>query len=190
MKSLGETSISKSAHERDAPEALFDRRLELVAEAIDLYHTYLHSYLFSLTHHWQDAQDLAQELWRHVLLHFPLEKIGQLGLLRRKAYQLFVDRYRSRRRRSEILTDELEDLDPAPPDREAFTQAEEAALKERFWAEYPGIDLTDTQKEALWQHARYGYTYEEIAERIGVPKSTIGDWIALGRKKLKEQLEG
>ncbi|MEO5958786.1 MAG: sigma factor-like helix-turn-helix DNA-binding protein, partial [Opitutaceae bacterium] len=47
-----------------------------------------------------------------------------------------------------------------------------------------GLDLTAPQKQVLWLHARYGFTYKEIETRLGIPASTIGDWIALGRERL------
>ena len=67
-------------------------------------------------------------------------------------------------------------------------EAGEASLRARFWSEYPDIDLTALQKEALWLHARYGFTFKEIEQRLGTSSSTIGDWIALGRKKLSEAI--
>ena len=64
---------------------------------------------------------------------------------------------------------------------DAYTDAEEIALKEKFWSEYPGIHLTGEQKEVLWLHARYGFTFAEIEEKTGVSSSTACDWVAHGR---------
>ncbi len=129
---------------------------------------------------------MLQDLWKHVLLHFDEDKIGALPLLRRKAYQLFIDHYRRQIRRGEILSDEMPDIAAPPAHFAAFTEDEEKGLRKRFWAEYPRIDLTEAQKEALWLHARYGFTCKEIGQRLNAPSSTVGDWIALGRKKLAE----
>jgi RNA polymerase sigma factor (sigma-70 family) len=170
----------------DTPEAAFERRLAAVTQAVDQYHAYLLDYLYRLTRQRQDAENLLQDLWRHVLLHFDEGKIGALPLLRRKAYQLFIDHYRRQVRRGEIISDEMPDIAAPPAHFAAFTDDEEKGLRKRFWAEYPKIDLTEPQKEALWLHARYGFTCKEIGQRLNAPSSTIGDWIALGRKKLAE----
>jgi DNA-directed RNA polymerase specialized sigma24 family protein len=165
-------------------DAAFERRVAAVSHAVDDYHRYLLDYLYRLTRQWQDAENLLQDLWRHVLIHFKEEQIHTLPLLRRKAYQLFVDHYRRQVRRGEVLSDELPEVPSEGAKLAAFTDEGEAALREKFWAEYPGLDLTDAQKEALWLHARYGFTFKEIESRTDVPASTVGDWIALARKKL------
>src|SRR6218665_931539 len=85
-------------------DAAFERRMEAVSQTVNAHHAYIRDYLFRLTHQWQDAENLIQELWSYVLLHFDEDKIGSLPLLRRKAYQLFVDHYRRLKRRSEVLS--------------------------------------------------------------------------------------
>ncbi len=164
---------------------VFERRLIAVTQSVDDYHTYLRDYLFRLTRQYQDAENLLQDLWRHVLLHFQEDQIHALPLLRRKAYQLFIDYYRRKARRGEILADELPEV-PAQRQAHAFTAEDESAFRDKFWSEYPGIELTSPQKEALWLHARYGFTCKEIETRLNVPASTIGDWIMLGRKRLSD----
>lgn len=180
-------AISGAGSAKEA-EAVFARRLELVSEAVDLYHEYLQGYLYRLTSQWQDAENLLQDLWQHVLLHFPEGHIRQLGILRRKAWQIFVDFHRSRKRRGEVLAEEMPEPETSTVSQEAYTQAEEKALRSSFWNGFPGIDLTDQQKEAVWMHARYGFTYKEIEERLGVPSSTVCDWVALARERLAGSL--
>jgi len=179
-------AMKPSTQSPQASEVAFEKRLAAVTEAVGNYHAYFVDYLYRMTRQRQDAENLAQDLWRHVLLHFDEDKIGALPLLRRKAYQLFIDHYRRQVRRGEILSDETPEIAVLPTRFAAFTDKEETGLKKRFWAEYPGIDLTETQKEALWLHARYGFTCKEIGQRLSAPASTVGDWIALGRKKLAE----
>lgn len=182
----------KPRRQRRAPpvrsDAEFERRKALVMRSVDLYQDYLMYDAYEKTRNWHDAENLMQDLWEHVLLHFREEYIGNLGILRRKLFQKFVDEYRYKKRRSEVLTDRPPE--PAEPSAaaEALTDAEEAALKVRFWEEYPDIALTDLQKQAVWLHARFGYTYQEVAQKIGVPKSTIGDWIAHARTELTRYL--
>jgi len=167
-------------------EQVFERRLAAVTQAVDDYHSYLLDYLYRLTHQWQDAENLAQDLWRHVLLNFDEDKIHSLPILRRKAYQLFIDHYRRMVRRGEVLSDEVPDMPTQATNFADFSDAEEEALKDKFWSEYPTVELSKQQKDVLWLSARYGFTYKEIAERSGIPASTVGDWVALGRKKLAD----
>lgn len=172
----------------ETADAVFERRLAAVTQAVDSYHTYLLDYLHRLTRQWQDAENLLQDLWRTVLMNFDEDKIGVLPLLRRKAHQLFIDHYRKLKRRGEVLADEIPETPVQGYGFSAITDEGEEALKARFWSEYPGIELTAQQKETLWLHARYGFTYKEIEERTGIAASTVGDWIVLGRKKLSEIL--
>jgi len=76
----------------------------------------------------------------------------------------------------------------APPVLASFTDEGESALRERFWTACPGIEPSERQKEVLRLHARYGYTCKEIEAMTGVPASTAGDWLALGRKRLAERI--
>lgn len=184
MKALAESE------QRDAAaEALFERRMALVMEAVDLHHTHLVDYLWRLTRQRQDAEDLTQNLWRYVLLHFPEGKITCLSLLRRKAYQLFVDHYRAAVRRREVLTDEVPDIPLTAPREAAYSETAEKELQGRFWSEFEGIELSAQQKEVLWLHARYGFTYQEIEARLGIASSTVGDWVHLGRQRLAAYLD-
>ena len=172
-----------------AAEAAFARRMARVMEAVNLHHTHLVDYLRRRTRDHHTAQDIAQDLWAYVVVHFPEDQIGNLSLLRRKSYQLFVDRYRAALRRRETITADLPDIALAAPRENHFSAAGEAELREKFWREFPGIELDAAQREVLWQHARYGFTIKEIAARTGVAPSTVGDWIQLGRARLGAYLE-
>ncbi|MFD2257707.1 RNA polymerase sigma factor [Luteolibacter algae] len=171
----------ETANTKEAREAVFERRKVAVKQSIDEYHGYLQNYLYGLTRQWQDAENLLQDLWQYVLLRFKEDQIGSLPLLRKKAYQLFIDHYRRMVRRGETLSDSPPEPVTRPMTPDAYTDAEEIALKEKFWSEYPGIDLTEEQKEVLWLHARYGFTFAEIEEKTGVSSSTACDWVAHGR---------
>ncbi|GHC13894.1 hypothetical protein GCM10007047_33990 [Cerasicoccus arenae] len=158
-------------------------------QAVDLYQTHLLHYLIGLTRHHHDAEDLLQSLWNHVLLNFKERDILNLPILRRKAYQHFVDAYRSKMRRPVDMREDYTGIEPVATPAEAYTDAEESAFKRQFWSELPGIDLTDQQKECLWLHARFSYSYSEIAEKLGIGKSTVGDAITIARDKIKQAFE-
>lgn len=185
-KTLPHPDTRQTAEEYDA---VFDRRSALVMQAVDTYHEYLLHYLTGLTRHEQDAEDLLQTLYRHVLLHFKEEHIGSLGILRRKAKQIFIDQYRYRQRRNEQLTDSYAGIEPHAKPYEPETPEEEAEMEANFWAEFPGIELTKQQRQCIWLHARYSYSYTEIAEQLGIGKSTVGDAVAVARQAIKASLE-
>lgn len=166
----------------------FDERMAAIERTIDAYHVYIETYLESLTRNHADAQELANQLWLFALHKFKDEHLESLPILRRKAYQLFVDHHRKRKRREALIS--VTDAVPDRPalSREAAGEAEERALQERFWAEFPVEDLPATHKHALYLSARYGYTVQEISRLLGAPPSTIGDWLQSARRRLADHL--
>jgi DNA-directed RNA polymerase specialized sigma24 family protein len=168
----------------------FKERFELVSESVDMYHKHLLGYVYTMTNQWQDAENIVQNVWKFVIVYFKDDQLGHghLPLLRRKAYQLFIDHYREKQRKPAIPTDQLPEYRSVKTAPEAYTDAEELRLKAVFFEQYPGIELSDGQKEVIWLHGRYGFTHMEIAEKTGTAASTIGDWIKLGRKRIAEYL--
>jgi DNA-directed RNA polymerase specialized sigma24 family protein len=166
---------------------LFDQRADLVMKSVEQNHTYLINYLKAFAPP-DYVEDVVQELWKYVLLNFPIEKIQNLGLLRKKAYQLFIDQYRKAKVLNDAKTKIL--LEPAPPSGEAaFDVSSETDLKNRFWSEYD-VELTALQKEVVWYHARYGMTFDEIEIALGVKASTACDWMKIARTKIAALIEG
>lgn len=178
MKTLNEPDKAEEAANAD-----FDRRMDLVMESVDRHHTYLLGYLTRLAGPPQ-AEDLLQELWKYVVVHFPEDKINTLSLLRRKAYQVFVDHYRRRRAHARLVARIAEEQqEPA----HIYPEDDQMDFKARFFSEYP-VDLTEEQKTVLWHYGRYGLTYQEIERELGVPASTAHDWVKLGRVELQKML--
>lgn len=165
----------------------FDERIEMVERAIDSHGTFLLDYLTCLTRNRHDAESIHSDLWVYVLHRFRFEKIGHLGALRRKAYQLFVDHYRKQRRNPVLAVEAPPDMPASHGQHEPFTEAEQTAFKARFFAEY-NVDLPAWHRDALWLHAWHGHSYQEIAEIMGRPSSTIGDWIAQARTAFADYL--
>ena len=174
-------SDSRTLHEQD-----FARRVDFVMAAVDLYHTHLLNYLRTLTTH-HNAEDILQELWKFVVVHFPEDKIDCLPLLRRKAYQLFVDHYRREVARGRVIESAKYEIAPEEA-KHVYDEADDERLQARFWQEFP-VELTDEQKTVIWHHARYGLTFEEIELELGVKASTAHDWVKLARKQLKKYVE-
>ena len=167
---------------KNAAEEKFSRRVELVMASVDLHHTCLLNYLRSLAGH-HDAEDILQELWKFVVVHFAEDKIDCLPLLRRKAYQLFVDHYRRSVARGNLL-EQASQVPPPEMQDFVYDEADEPRLQAKFWQEFP-VDLTDEQKNVLWHYGRYGMTFQEIENKLGVKASTACDWVKLGHEKLE-----
>lgn len=182
-------TVNKAPSSEQTASGEFDRRMAAVMRAVEDHHAYLQDYLFRLTRNWHDAENLLQDLWIYALHHLDENKISSLPLLRLKAHHLFIDHYRRLTRRGEVVSDTLPEVPEAQDKAHSFSDAGEAAMQERFWENYPDIDLTDLQKQALWLHARYGFTVKEIEGMIAVPSSTIGDWLVLARKRIAEHID-
>lgn len=99
---------------------------------------------------------------------------------------MIIDQYRYRQRRKEQLTDSFAGMEPQakPPEPE-----DDAELEAKFWADFHGIELTEQQKQCIWLHARFSYSYAEIAEKLGIGKSTVGDAVAAARRTIKTYLD-
>jgi predicted DNA-binding protein (UPF0251 family) len=77
---------------------------------------------------------------------------------------------------------------PAPAYREPmFSPENEDRLQQKFWTEFP-VELTEAQRRTLWLYGRHGLTLEEISKQIGVPRSTVHDWIQMGRERLHDAM--
>ena len=168
-------------------EPTFDEKMELVEQAIDAHGSYLLHYLQSLTKNRHDAENLQSELWIYVLHRFRPENIPRLGMLRRKAYQLFVDHYRNWRRDPVAFVEDPPEKDLPSVGSEPYTQEEQDAFRRRFFDDYP-VGLPPEHEEALWLHAWCGHSFQEVAGIMGKPSSTIGDWISGARRAFSDYL--
>lgn len=151
-------------------------------QAFQLYQEKLKRFLARFTDS-HSAEDILQELWRFVYLRFTIDQMTSLPLLKRKAYQLFVDCYRKRQRYrkacetiwNEAGSDEL-------VREEAFVSDED--LEKRFCEAFPVDGLTKQQKKLVFLMARNGWSYNEAESETGVPASTACDWVARARLEL------
>jgi len=169
-------------------EQVFERRLELVEQSIDRYGKYLFNYLYQLCGHWQDAEDLLHNLWTLVLHKFPEEHLDQIGILRRKARQLFIDYSRRKSNNPVSSMEELPEKETAATSHEPYSEEDETIFMENFFTEYE-IDLSPEKRRAVWLYARYGYTYAAIATELNKSPNTIGDWIREARQQFSKALE-
>ena len=143
----------------------------------------------SIVQNRQDAEEVYQDLWVKVFQEWEIDKIGEVNLLKWKARLMAIDRYRAIAARPKQLSinDVVHGMRKAIP-MDACTSEEEIAFKKKFWSEFPGLELDDEKKEVFWLHARYGFTYAELKEKLGLSTSTTGGWIEKAREALQNYL--
>ena len=163
-----------------------DPRIGLIEEAIDRYGTLIQNYLFGLTKDWHAAEDIADKLWVFVYERFEDDQMLEIRLIKFKAYQLFCDYYRKVKRSKLDFTDEVPEQKFGTTSKDLGTPEYEEAFRQKFMEDYEDVGLSEKQFQALIWNCRDGYTILEIAERLGVGKSTVGDWIKDAKNKFAE----
>ena len=164
-----------------------ERKKMALVESITKNGDRLMGFIVSIMNNRQDAEEVYQEFWIKAFKEWSSELIGETNFLFWKACFMAYD-YRDKvsRRREHALIEEIFGSPAQAVSQDAYTRSEEIALKEKFWSEYPGIEIAEEKKEVLWLHARYGFTYGEIEKITGIARSTTGDWIADARRALKD----
>jgi RNA polymerase sigma factor (sigma-70 family) len=160
------------------PEAEPNRR-EAFREAFRKYHVFLVDYFRRRVSDEHTACGLTQELWRYVWIHFATLDFDDPVKIRCKAYQIFVAYLRHKRVRSNVeFTDNVPDVESGNQYAEPQSPAEEETFTRAFWELFPGIHLTNEQRQAFFLKHRCYYTYEEIATLMNVPPSTVHVWVS------------
>lgn len=164
------------------PEGTPTRKLAFT-EAYKAHVVFFLKYFKRKTGSIEDAEDLSVQFWESVYLKFAPHQFGHIRLLQRKAEQIFLAHLRKQSIRSFLTpTREVPDLIDTRPDRWDGTDEDEKRIQANFWERFPGVDLTEAEKNVFWLKAWHGYTLSELAERFRVPDSTIQDWIAKVRE--------
>lgn len=156
----------------------------LLGEAIDNWGARIINYLASLCQDRTLAEDLSQKLWIYVYRTFNPWDYGHIGFLERKAHQLWIDtiRHQNRKKRPPLeFVDDLPVREVPSKCPEPQTADEEERLFDHFWEQFRGVNLTRQQKEIFWLHERYGFTMKEVAQKLGIAKSTTHDHLKLAK---------
>jgi RNA polymerase sigma-70 factor (ECF subfamily) len=139
-----------------------------------------------LTRNPADARDLVQDSLERAFRRADTFTVGTNGRawLFSILHHTFIDR--SRRQKAEPRSESVDDVEvPAnePGEAPAWTAitaetlaSAVASLEEEFRSVY---DL----------HAREGLSYQQIAERLGIPSNTVGTRLIRARRKLRALLE-
>jgi RNA polymerase sigma-70 factor (ECF subfamily) len=131
-----------------------------------------------------EAEDLLQDLL--VDLFNRQEKLRAIETLRpwlsRCLYNRFVDQYRKRQRRPELLDSERAD----------YTAAEDPGPENEYWHSevLQGLEkLNSRQRAVISLHDIQGHTLPELSEILELPLGTLKSQLHRARAKLKDHLK-
>jgi RNA polymerase sigma-70 factor (ECF subfamily) len=169
-----------------AHEADDEQRVPTWEEIAREYGRFLYTVAFRLTGNPDEAEDLVQDVLLRVRRGLDSYVPGSMeGWLSRITTNAFLDDVRRKRRRPvEAMPDDPERvLAGAPSADEALERAQlpddvQNALRE----------LPDDFRAAVVLCDVVGFTYDEIADSLGVPIGTVRSRIHRGRSMLKEKL--
>jgi len=160
-------------------------RLAAFKKAYDAFNAHFFGYYCRRFRDLHVAEDLAQDFWLSVFRRIPTDKLGEIRLLQQRAKEVAVDYIRRSSTRAFV---EFRDEVPEAPGAVATEDAASEAAQQGFWAMVPDVNLTPQQKTVFWMNKRLGYTMENISQRLSVPVSTIGGWIARAMAECKRSL--
>jgi RNA polymerase sigma-70 factor (ECF subfamily) len=146
------------------------------------------AYKFTGRH--DDAEDLTQEIFLKVFKS--LEKFNRDAdfstWLSSVARNYCIDRYRASKREKEVLVEDLVafDLAPASPGSNPHRALED---RDRRSFLRRGLEaLPEKLREAVVLRDLQGLSYQEMAERLGLPEGTVKSRINRGREELTRLL--
>ena len=163
------------------------QRKEAFTKAYKSKFTLLVSIIHGMTGDWEKSQDIAQETWTAAYKCFSTEQFEHIGLLRAKARQIIVDKYRYNKTREFLsFTDNLETQPIVYRPRNFIGTAEEAALKQKMLEEFQEAFTDEIDKECFWLRFQYGFTIKELAERFDIKQSTMHDRLTRIRESCRQ----
>jgi RNA polymerase sigma-70 factor (ECF subfamily) len=145
-------------------------------------------YKFTWRH--DDAEDLTQEIFLKVFRS--LEKFNRDAdfstWLSSVARNFCIDHYRASKREKEVLVEDLVAFDLAPA---STGSSPHRALEDRDRRSFlrRGLEaLPDKLREAVVLRDLQGLSYQEMADRLGLPEGTVKSRINRGREELSRLL--
>lgn len=163
-------------------------RLLAFTHAFNTHGNYIYGYFCRRVGDVHVAEDLTQDFWTSVYLRLPQEKMMEIRLLQKRAGEIFADYMRRKNVRAFVeFRAELPDQ-AAPPRFDSASEADGPEAQARFWAMFPGVNLTPIQKTVFWLQERVGYTITQISQMTSVPVSTVHEWIKRVREECKRSL--
>jgi RNA polymerase sigma-70 factor, ECF subfamily len=151
--------------------------------------------VFNIAYKFVGKHDLAEDLTQDIFLKlyrsldtFDRRANFQTWLIS-VSRNLCIDHYRSVRKERETINRDVDPstLTPASRDRSAYSQLE---LRDRVQLLRVAMDtLPPTLRNAVLLRDIQELTYQEIADRLGVPEGTVKSRINRGRTELARQIQ-
>jgi RNA polymerase sigma-70 factor (ECF subfamily) len=138
-----------------------------------------------------EAEDLTQDIFLKIFkaLHSFDRRANFQTWIISIARNLCIDHYRSVRKERETIAREVDtgDLSPASSDASPLLQLEQSDLRELLRR---ALDqLPETLRTAVVLRDLHELSYQEIADRLGLPEGTVKSRINRGRLELARQIK-
>ena len=129
-----------------------------------------------------DPDDLFQDVLERTLHHFDRlpPDVDHRAWMARVMRNLFIDRVRRRSAAPAAIALEDEPVSPVPEGAAWWEALDADDIRARL------REIPDELREAFAMFALEGCSYQQIAERLGVPKATVGTRILRARRRLKQ----
>jgi len=169
------------------PETQPEQRVMTVAEIAKEYESVLYARAVRLLRNPPDAWDLVQDTFERALRGYPRFQQGSnlRVWLMTIMQHLFIDRCRKQSR--EPAAEPIDDEQIATPDSSAAPRAGWEQITDEQVA-HALSQLESPFREVYQLRLLDNCSYDEIAERLVIPRATVGTRLMLARKKLKETL--
>jgi len=137
-----------------------------------------------------EAEDLTQDIFLKIfkaLKTFDRRANFQTWIIS-ISRNLCIDHYRSVRKERQTIARDVDsnDLQPATPDRGPYAQAEHQDLRAQLRQALESLPIT--LRTAVVLRDLQELSYQEIADRLGLPEGTVKSRINRGRIELAHQL--
>ena len=137
-----------------------------------------------------EAEDLTQDIFLKIFkaLHTFDRRANFQTWLISISRNLCIDHYRSVRKERETMARDVDSADLMPVSRERGPHAELEQLDLRQLIRQALAELPPALKEAVVLRDLQEFSYQEIADKLGLPEGTVKSRINRGRLELARQL--
>lgn len=184
-------TVSEGADVLRSPLALLGRDLndleERVTRIYEAYRTPVYHYLAASFGDPHEAEDITQETFLRLFLHWSTGKTIAADSLRswifRVAHNLAIDRLRGAKFTRELDSREYLPMMLGLADK-APTPEETVLDRERFAAVRNGLALLSKQERHCLNLRAEGFCYREIADILGITSSSVAEFLRRAIRKM------
>jgi RNA polymerase sigma-70 factor, ECF subfamily len=137
-----------------------------------------------------EAEDLTQDIFLKIFkaLHTFDRRANFQTWLISISRNLCIDHYRSVRKERETMARDVDAADLMPASREKGPHGQLEQLDLRHLIKQALAELPEALRQAVVMRDLKEYTYQEIADELGLPEGTVKSRINRGRLELARQL--